>query len=272
MNNEIIVIEQLPVIKERLQTIKAEVTERVEKALNLLCTEETIQAVKKNRAELSKEFKEWEEKRKVVKTAVMSPYEQFEAVYKDCITEVFKRADAELKAKIDSVENELKNQKRLELIEYFEEYKASKNLQIPVFFDETGAVVTLSASLKSLKEKVKAYLDKVSDDLDLIETQEYKAEILYEYKNTKNVAGAIKSVIERHKAIEEANERAKERLEKQKEIAEAVNKVEQAVVETMLAPPVEEEPELTVTFMVTATRKKLLKLKEFLKEGEYKYE
>lgn len=273
MRSEIIVVEQMPVIREQLQTIKAEVTEKVEHALSLLCTEETVQEVKKSRAELSKDFREWEEKRKEVKKAVLSPYEQFEAVYKDCITDVFKKADAELKAKIDTVESELKAQKRLEVFEYFEEYKASKNIPISVTFDELGIVVTLSASVKSLKEKAKAFIDKVCDDLDLIETQEYKDEIFYEYKRTKNVAGAIKTVVERHKEIEAAKELERIAKERQAAFEEAAKKVaEVAEPAEPIAPPVVDEPLLIVTFTVTATRQKLIELKEFLKKGDYKYD
>lgn len=274
MQNEIIVVEQLPVITEHLQTIKAEVTEKVQTALSLLCTEETIQEVKKSRAELSKEFQFWEEKRKAVKTAVLSPYEQFEAVYKDCITNVFKTADAELKGKIDNIENELKEQKRREISEYFDEYKASRNLDFPIELKDVGITVTLSASIKSLKEKAKAYIDKVCNDLDLIATQEYANEILYDYKMSKDVSFSIQSVVKRHKAIEEAQKQQAEYLAKQEAARQAEKKVEEVITPAaeVIAPPIVEEKPLTVTFTVTATRTKLKELKEFLKRGEYKYE
>lgn len=57
--------------------------------------------------------------------------------------------------------------------------------------------------MKSLKEQAKAFIDKIVDDLNLIKTQEHKAEILVEYKQTLNVAQAITIVINRFKAIEE---------------------------------------------------------------------
>ena len=78
--------------------------------------------------ELNAEFKAWEEKRKEVKTAVMSPYEQFEAVYKDCISDAYKAADKDLKQKIDEVEQQLKTEKLSEVKSYFEEYLASKSI------------------------------------------------------------------------------------------------------------------------------------------------
>ena len=217
--NEIIEIKQLPVIVEQLQTIKADVTARVEAALSLVCTEETVKTVKQARAELNNELKGWEEKRKEVKKAVMSPYEQFEAVYKDCITDVFKKADNELKNKISAVENELKDKKTAEVKDYFYEYAMGTGIAIAYgsffTFEQAKINVTLSASLKSLKEQAKAFIDRIGDDLNLIETQEYKAEILVEYKQTLNVSAAISNAINRHKAIEEEKAREAERQQRE---------------------------------------------------------
>ena len=274
MNNEIIVVKQLPIIQEQLQQIKADVTARVEAALSLVCTEETVKAVKEERANLNKEFKVWEEKRKDVKKAVMTPYEQFEAVYKDNISDIFKNADTKLKSKIDSVESDLKEQKAAEVKAYFDEYLASKNITMPLSFECANINVTLSASLKSLKEQVKTFIDRVCDDLTLIETQEYKDEIYHEYNSVYflNVSGAITAVVNRHKAIEEAKAREEERKAK----AEAEQKAAEKVVEILTPPTVEpvikKEPILTLNFKVKGTRTQLKALKEFLNNGGFDYE
>ena len=133
MSNEIIVVKQLPIIVEQLAQVKETVLQRVTTVASLVCTDETVKEVKKARAELSAEFKAWEEKRKEVKTAVMTPYEQFEAVYKDCVSDAYKKADADLKAKIDEVEQELKNKKAAAVKEYFAEYLTSKNIGFVTF-------------------------------------------------------------------------------------------------------------------------------------------
>lgn len=265
MNNEIIVIKQLPVIVEQLQTIKADVTKRTQQALSLICDENTVQEVKKVRSTLNKEFAEWESKRKDVKKKVMSPYEQFEAVYKDCITDVFNHADAELKNKVDSVERELKAKKAAEVEAYFTEYMQSKGVDF-VSFNQAGINVTLSASMKSLKEQAAAFIDRICDDLSLIETQEHKDEILYEYKNTLNVSAAITSVTRRYKAIEEMRQAKLRELEK----AEAA-KIK-PTMETLTPPTVEKaEPIITTQFTVSGTRTQLKALKEFLEKGGYSY-
>ena len=213
MNNEIIVIEQLPIIKQQLQTIKADVTERVNAAMSLVCTDENIQEVKKIRTALNKEFLDWESRRKDVKKAIMKPYDDFEAEYKNCITEVFKKGDTDLKGKIDNLETEHKARKEKQVLDYFNECICAAEIGTGtqlfefVTFDKANINVTLSASLKSLKEQAKAFIDRVCDDVRLIDTQEHKDEVLYEYKQTLNVSAAITTVVNRYKAIEEAKAR-----------------------------------------------------------------
>ena len=106
--NESIRVAQLPVIEEHLRSMKEAVDRRVDEALSLVCTEETVQAVKGVRSDLNKEFQTLEEQRKEVKRAVLGPYEQFEAVYKEYVSNAYKRADAALKGKVDDTEREIK--------------------------------------------------------------------------------------------------------------------------------------------------------------------
>ncbi len=274
--NEIIEVKQLPIIVEQLQTIKANVTARVNDALSLDCTEDTVKAVKSARSDLNKEFKDWEARRGEVKRAIMSPYEQFEAVYKDCITDVFKKADTELKDKITEVENGVKERKSAEVKEYFIEYAQSRNIDF-LTFERSGVKVGLSDSLKKLKEQAKAFVDRVSDDLNLIETQEHSTEILVEYKRSLNASAAITTVIDRYKAIEAEKEREAERqrLDRQaKEAEKAVDEIITAPDEPVIAPLTVEEsdPVLTLMFKVTAPKSKLNELKTFLINGGYDYE
>lgn len=277
MENNIIQVKQLPIIVEQLHEVKAEVTAKVEQALSLVCTEDTVKDVKKVRSELNKELKDYEERRKAVKKAIMKPYEQFEKVYKDCISDTYKKADTELKGKIDSVENELKEQKNAEVKGYFDEYLTATGIDF-VTFENAHINVTLSASMKSLKEQAKAFIDKIVDDLNVINTQEHKDDILYEYKASLNVSAAITTVTNRYKAIEAAKAREEERKAREQAEAEAAAKVE-SVVESVvpptvepIAPPVEEEKTYTLKFTVRGTMPQLKALKEFLNNGGYDYE
>lgn len=281
MNNEIIVVRQLPEIEEHLQTIKAAVTQKVNDALSLICTEDTVKSVKAVRADLNKDLKDFEERRKAVKKAIMTPYEQFEAVYKECISDTYKKADIELKAKIESVENELKKAKKTEVEAYFEECSKSVGVDF-VRLSDLNLNITLSASVKSLKRQVKEYFDKVIQDLALIATLEHTTEILVEYRKTLDVSDAVLTVQERHKEIAEQEKRNAEAsiiAEKQAETVEKVEKaVRESVTEEISAPEVEEappegnEPVYEATFRVTGTLAQLKALKKFLKDGGYQYE
>ena len=111
----------------------------------------------------------------------------------------------------------MKSKKEKEIKEYFEEYKTANNIGF-ITYGQARINVTLSASMKSLKEQAKQFIDKIVDDLKLIETQEHKTEILVEYKQTLNVSQAITSVTNRFKAIEEE----KKKIEQEKELQKFV--------------------------------------------------
>lgn len=279
MNNEIIVVKQLPVIEQQLAQIKQQVAERVETVTSLVVTEDTVKAVKKARAELGAEFKSWEEKRKEVKKAVITPYEKFEEVYNDCISNSYKTADKLLKQRIDEVENELKAKKAAEVQSYFEEYLASKGIDF-VTYAQAGLNITLSASLKSLKEQAKAFIDRIVSDLALIETfTDLKAEILVEYKKSLNVSDAITGVKARAKAVQEEQARQEAEAEKRAAEAQRVEAIKAAIPEAPAAveAPTEQtaapapEKKFCIRFTVKGTKEQLIALKKFLNEGEYEY-
>ena len=288
MNNELIIVKQLPQIEEHLKERSEEIEKKVENAKSLVCTEENVKAIKEVRAELNKEFKEVETQRKMVKEQILAPYTKFEEIYKTYISDKYKSADIDLKNKIDPVENELKNKKEQEIKDYFEEYKTANNIDF-ITYGQARINVTLSASKKSLKEQVKTFIDKIVDDLKLIETQEHKAEILVEYKNDLNVSKAITTVTSRFKAIEEEKKRQEELKQKQLEEAKRIadENIRVQTEETkkaldnfnvsktvVLQKPVEEKQEeiLTLKFTVRGTRTKLKELKQFLESGGYDYE
>lgn len=276
-NQDLIVVKQLPIIQEQLKQLSEEIDKKVENAKSLVCTEETVKEVKQIRADLNKEFKDLENQRKLVKEQVLAPYMQFEEVYKQYVSDKYKGADMELKSKVDSIENELKVKKEQDVKDYFEEYKTSNNIDF-ITYGQARINVTLTASMKSLKEQAKSFIDKILDDLNLIDTQEHKAEILVEYKQTLNVSQAITIVTNRFKAIEEE----KKKQEAINQVRENINQISNANIpkeqpstaEQILQAPIEEKQEdiLTLRFTVRATKTKLKKLKEFLINGGYDYE
>lgn len=271
---DLIVIKQLPIIEQQLKNISEDIDKKISELKELEVNEETIKEVKKERTQFKKDFEELENKRKEVKNAVLAPYEQFEEIYKNYVTNKFRTADNELKAKIDDVENKLKEQKEIQVKEHFEEYKKANNLEF-IDYKQVGIKVGLSDSLKSLKEQVDKFINRVLDDLKLIDTQENKTEILVEYKQSLNVSQAITTVVNRAKAIEEEKKKQEQEKELQNFIVDAKESDKCVVSEEILqAPKVEKTTEeiLTLKFTVKATRIKLKELKMFLENGGYDYE
>ncbi len=266
MSNELIVVKQLPIIQERLKELSTEIDKKVENAKSLICTEETVKEVKQVRADMNKEFKDLEVQRKLVKEQVLVPYMQFEEIYKQYVSDKYKNADIELKNKVDSIENELKTKKEQEIKDYFEEYKIANNIDF-ITYGQAKINVTLSASMKSLKEQAKQFIDKVVDDLNLIETQEHKTEILVEYKQTLNVAQAITSVTNRFKAIEEEKKKQEEFI---KEASKAVIISAEEKINNNEFRIVQNKNKITIVLNVTDEEK--AKIEQFLQLSNIEYE
>lgn len=270
MKDELIIIKQLPIIEQQLKSVSADIETRIQNVLSLPCTDGTVKQVKSLRAELNKEKEEFEYRRREVKKAVMAPYEEFEGKYKEYISDKYKNADKELKRRIVEVEDNLKSKKRDEIESYFNEYLASKNIDF-VTFEMANINITLSASIKSLKEQAKAFVDSICDDLNFIVTRDDKDELMYEYKQTLSLSRAIYAVTSRQDAIREAQAAAKETEEKNKADTKTIENVE-AVIDELKPPKAEDiaEKEIvyTMTFTVSGTKNRLKLLKEYLmKEG-----
>ena len=229
--------------------------------------------VKELRASLNKDFQEFEVRRKEVKEKILAPYSQFEDVYKKYISDKFKNADKDLKEKIDSVENKLKDKKEQEIKDYFEEYKKANNIDF-ITFEQAKISITLSASMKSLKEQAKAFIDKIVNDLALISTQLNKEEILIEYKKDLNVSRAITEVMNRKEQLRQLEEqKVNENLEAEKKVIEDnLSNLRKQTIEVDLQAPKKQEEVFTLKFTVKATKVKLKELKEFLDNGGYDYE
>ncbi|HIZ55156.1 MAG TPA: DUF1351 domain-containing protein [Firmicutes bacterium] len=275
--NEIIVVKQLPVIEEQLKSIKAQIQDKISKALVMECTEDNVKQIKAMRADLSKDFNFLESRRKEVKNRILAPYEQFERVYKSCVTDLFKEADQQLSNKISSVENHIKIQKTDEIKTYFKEYAANLDIDF-ITFEDMGLTVNLSTSVKSLKEQAKAFVDGVYESLCLIKSQpeETQAEILVEYKKTKDIAQAIYAVSSRHKAIESERKKAEESKAFDIKRSEAEARIDAVISENKVQPAEEVNADNTtmyeVEFRVRGSLEKLRKLKHYLVEGGYDYE
>lgn len=268
--NDLVIVEQLPIIKQQLQVISDEVDKEIEYALSLECNDDSVKEVKNARARLNKIKTTMEDKRKQVKNAVLNPYNEFETIYNDLVKNKLASADTTLKEKIDSVENELKLQKEEELREFAKQHIENKNLTNLISFADINLNITLSSSMKSLKETILSFVKKISDDIECISSDENRDEVLYEYQhNGFNYQSAILTIRKKKEEIE--------RIKKQQEIKEEKEKQEEQVIEKVdeiVAPKevIEDDELITVSFKVTGTKEQIKKIKELIIELGVSYE
>lgn len=149
---QVIELQQLPIIVERLHSVKADIERRTAEATSLICTEETYKSVKDARAQLTKEFKEYEAQRTAIKSKILEPYNAFEQVYRECVTAPFQQADAELKQKIADVTSGIVAQKTEALMDYYGELVEAADID---WLDNLTyrPKVNMSDSLTSLKKQ-----------------------------------------------------------------------------------------------------------------------
>lgn len=302
VENNLIVIKQLPVIEDQLVAVKQSIEVRVNEALSLICTEDTYKDIKRVRSELNKEFQELEKRRKEVKAQILKPYESFEGIYRVCAGDLYAMADEQLKKKIGEVEDGLRKQKEDDLISYFAEHRAEAKIPEDfVTLEAAGIKVGLSDSKTALHKKVDEFLDRIASDLQVIETLESRDEVLTEYKDGHNLSAAMLKVENRHRAIEaerirreemqakkaaeEAERKAREEAEKA--AAEATEGVEAAweAAKANADTPMEHESTepapaeakavskmYTVLLRITTTKDGMNQLKDFMESANIAFE
>lgn len=268
-------------IESNMKEVKGYVEELNNYYKSVTFTEETLKQAKEEKAKVNKFKTEVADYRKKITAEYNKPIKVFEDTAKET-EKLLSETYNTINQQVAGFEEEQKRQKEQEIREYFEEYKTANDIDF-VNYEQAQINVTLTASVKSLKEQAKAFIDRIMDDLKLIETQECKEEILVEYKQNLNVSKSIQEVANRHKLLEEEKKRQEEL--KNKQLEEAKRQADISIKEQELATKnaldnfvieapkvVEQEEILTLSFKVRGTRNKLKELKRFLIEGGYDYE
>lgn len=272
--NEIVKIEQMPIIFSQLEIVGKQIDEELNIVKKLEATEENKQEVKKVRTNINNTLKAFEDKRKEIKSKILEDYNIFNEKYENEIKTKLQNASDELKTKIDDIEKEQINEKQNEIENFIYEHRSANHLneifEIQDVIEYANLKINLSTSLKSLKDDALKFIERVANEVKLIEMEETPSNLLYEYqRNGFDLTKAKLTLIERQKQIEE--------LAKQREqVQEVVKQEEQVaqVVEEIVAPKeiVQDDEILEVAFKVKGTKQQIIKLKEFLKEEGISYE
>lgn len=271
-------IKSLGEIESNMKEVKGYVENLNNYYKNITFTEETIKEAKEEKAKINKFKSEVANYRKNIVAEYNKPIKIFEDTSKETekiLTETYNTINRQV-ARYEDIEKQKKEQ---EIKDYFEEYKVASNIDF-VNYEQAKINVTLTASVKKLKEQAKAFIDEIIDDLKLIETQECKDEILVEYKQNLNVSRAIQEVANRHKLLEEERKKQEQKIvhiemNENHEISQKSHEELENVFNKPLEQPKEEKREelFTMSFKVKNETKERLKLiKQFLEDGGYDYE
>lgn len=169
------------------------------------------------------------------------------------------------------MEGSIKAERQKEIEDYFAELAAANDIDF-LTFKVSNINVTLSASTKSLKEQAKSFVERIAADLETIETQEHKDEILVEYKACLDLSKSITTVANRKKALQEQEERRKAAEEARNKALEEVKPIDKAEAPLQAPKEVKAEAKVKMTFTVRGTMQELKTLKDFLEKGGYDYE
>lgn len=272
--NELIKVESLPKIFYQLEEIGKKVDEALVDIEDMECTDENKQEVKKRKQEITAFKNLMEDRRKEIKNQILEKYNEFNDKYELEVKSKLVNAENILNEKVSNIEVQQKLDKENELRAFYQEYVTKYNLEdMEIPFETIGLNITLTASMKSLKEKIVAFCEKIANDLKLIELEEYKDEIMLEFRSSLNFANAKMRVVGRHKELELIKRTEEERARKKEEESKIVEKVEE-VVEPEIVAPIEietttledTEEQFIVSFTVKATKEVILKLKQCLEE------
>ena len=276
--NEIVKVESIGVIKQQLDKVEEIIDKKVKdipkqlKKIKQMSFEEQEDAkgdIKKYKQYLSNLQKQLEEKRKEIHNEIEKPYNEFNEYYSNGVYKKLDDGITQLKDVINEIEDLQKDEKECELREFANQHFEVNNIDDIVSFDDIPLNITLSASISSLKEQVLKFVEKINNDLKLIELEEYKDEILIEYKKNHNFAQSKIDVIFRHQQLEAMQKRDEEILKMKIEEQKVVEKVEEITVPKEV---IEDTDLITVSFKVTGTKDKIKQIKNLIIELGVEYE
>ena len=258
-------------IESNMKEVKGYVEELNNYYKSVTFTEETLKQAKEEKAKVNKFKAEVADYRKKITAEYNKPIKVFEDTAKET-EKLLSETYNTINQQVAGFEEEQKRQKEQEIREYFEEYKTANDIDF-LNYEQAQINVTLTASVKSLKEQAKAFIDRIMDDLKLIETQEYKEEILVEYKQNLNVSKSIQEVANRHRLLEEEKKKQEEKQ----------NKFMEEATKSVIIPAEQNDFKATEGFKIIPEKRKVImkfniydeqleQLEKFLEISKIEYE
>lgn len=260
MKNELITINKNNEIETTLLEEKVnDILVRIKDVRNFAVhDQETKVKAKELQRDLKADFTELDNLRKDKQRQYTEPFKKLQKQFKEWDMAINNELSVLTKS-IEEYETNQLNEKIKELEVYFDEVNDIEFLT----YDNIGLNVTLSASVKSLTTQIDDFIERVTNDLAVIETQDNKERILVRYQSTLDLSNAITSV--------------NEEVKKEKELIEVKEEPTiEKVVEVSKEEPIikntkQTEPFSKVMLFVECTDSQLTKLKEYMNSNGIRY-
>lgn len=275
--NEIVKIEKMAVIKQQLDKVESFIDEKVKDIPEVLKQleemtdkekEEKKGEIKKYRTYLNNIKNQLEDKRKEIKTEISKPYDDFNEYYSNGVKIKLEQGIEQLNNVVNDIENKQKEEMENELRTFAQNWFVSKGIENFVKFEDIGLKINVTSTMKNLKQQIITFCEKVFSDIQLIDLEEYKEEILFEYQNTLDFAKSKMLVVNRHSAINAIKNIQDIKQEQEKQEEKIVEKVEEITIPKEI---IEDDELLKVTFTIETTKQNILELKKWLNERGIKY-
>jgi hypothetical protein len=299
----------LKLIEFNYEELKQELSLRLEKYKGLTYTEDEIKLAKTDRATLNKFKDAIETKRKEVKNICLEPYNAFEARIKELVGLV-ETPIGEIDKQVKGFEETQKQEKKKAIETFFDEKVGDLKEILPFAKLWNPKWLNATPVLSKVKEEISSELDRVNQDLGIIESLNSKFDSEMKRKYFENLvlneAFAVKTNLEdlekageerkakQELARKEAEERrskeelARKELEEQKvkeeserrevvvpHIRQVVKAPEEfAVIEEVIeVPEIEAEPELSeIAFKMWVTEEQRQELRNWIIKNKIKVE
>jgi len=235
----------------------------------IIFTEENMKEAKEEKATINKLVDKVKRYRIDTVKDFKKPIEEFEEDAK-ATEKLLNETSSFIQDQTNAYESSLKKEKQDQLQEYFNEYAESLKIDF-ISLEQANINVTLTASIKSLKEQAKSFIDEIYQGIKLINSQQDNIDrMLVRFKKTLNAPLSIIEIINEVKSEKEMQSAREEKEKIESAIKNQPNVETPIVAETK---PLEAPKEvMTITFKVVGTKDQLIDLREFMKVRGIKYE
>ncbi len=266
-------------IEFNAEELKAWLTDKLSYYEGLVVTESTIKDAKADRTALNKIKETMETRRKEVKSACNTPYDNFKRQYDEVLAMIQKPIDS-IGQQLKAFEDKRKDEKLQTITDFWNQnvgeckaYISFKQIFNPKWLNATFP-------MGDIHNAIMAAFIKVEDDVKAIHelNSDFETEALEEYAQTNNLTAALNKI---HR-LEERRSNEQKRQEATLTVPEP--KSPSAPVDTMpIGAPSPASPEpasvstafepqlVTIDFRVTATPAQFRGLKAYLKNNNIKY-